>query len=290
MADHLVGGLHCAEVTEHAAGFVLGALEPAEAAAVRLHLAGCPEPHPEFGELGTVVPALFEVVDIVEPPPALRDRILAAAAADTEGASDTQRATDTQRADDTQVRGSTLATGRPRRLDSRPSEGSLALFRRPVWTAIALAAALAVVALGAWNLQLRNEIADLSAYRNGVVEVLDRAAQPGAQLAVLATPGGAGGPSGLAAVAADGSVAMVMSDLKPTVGSQVYETWLIGADGQPVAVGGFQVGGSGTASLVTAQATAEPGVTVALTLEPGPGATTPTQPIIAVGKASTQSS
>jgi hypothetical protein len=283
VADHLIGGLHCAEVSDLAAGFVLGALEPAEADAVRLHLASCPEAHAEVAALGSVAPALFEIVELVEPSAGLRDRILAAAGADR------QRIADTQVGPDARPVEPPVAIDRQRVPGVQPRARGIGLFRRSMWTPVAIAAALAVVALGAWNIVLQTQVADLAAYRNGVVEVLDQAARPGSQLAVLAAPAGATGPSGLAAVAADGSVAMVLRDLKPTTGSQVYEAWLIGVDGAPVPIGGFNVGGSGTASFV-AHGTAEPGITVALTLEPGPGAKTPTQPIIAVGKAKTQES
>ena len=72
----------CDDVRDQAAGFVLGALTPAEERAVRDHLASCPEAHEEFAELGGVVPALAASVEQVEPRPALRERIMAAAAAD----------------------------------------------------------------------------------------------------------------------------------------------------------------------------------------------------------------
>src|SRR5258705_276995 len=57
-----------------------------EEAAVREHLATCTQPHTEFAELGGVVPYLIESADLelVEPPASLRDRIMAAAAADLE--------------------------------------------------------------------------------------------------------------------------------------------------------------------------------------------------------------
>lgn len=173
--------------------------------------------------------------------------------------------------------------------DDRPGSGWAGLFRRPVWAAVSLAAVIAVLALGAWNVQLRDELSGLSAYRAGVTKVLDQAAQPGAQLAVLTSDGG-GGPSGLAAVAADGSVALVMRDLAPTQGSQVYETWLIGADGKPIPIGGFRVAADGSAAFVGTHAALGAGVTVALTLEPAAGATTPTMPIVAAGVARSQSS
>lgn len=286
MADHLVGGLHCADVEDFAASFVLGALEPAEADAVRRHLADCPEAHAEVAELGSVLPALFDTVEIVEPPAALRERILAAAAG-------TQRAAAAPR-----PVGTPSVIEIPRAGDAIPragdAQGSTAWrsggFGRPVWAAVALAAALAVVALGAWNLQLRDQLAGLTAYQNGVAAVLDSAAQPGAQLAVLAAPTTGDGPTGLAVLGDDGSVALVMRDLAPTSGTQVYEAWLIAGTGAPIPVGAFTVGPGGSASFATPHTSLGREVTIALTLEPGPGATTPTLPIVALGVATGQTS
>jgi anti-sigma factor RsiW len=282
VADHLVGGLHCADASDAAAAFVLGALEPAEAAAVRAHLAGCPEAHAEFAELGSVVPALLDTVDLVEPPAGLRGRILAAAATDTQAAR--SPATDT-------------AAATPRRAIEVPplrdtQRGSWApgLFQRPIWAAVAMAAAVAALALGAWNLQLRSEINGLSVYQNGVATVLEAAAQPGAQLAALNDPKNPSGPAGLAAVSADGAVTLVMGDLGATSGNQVYEAWLIAGTANPIPIGGFNVGPDGSAVFTSQHAPLGAGVTIALTLEPGPGATTPTLPIIAAGTAAGQSS
>jgi anti-sigma-K factor RskA len=270
VAEHTFAGLTCAEVADLAPAFVLGALEAAESDSVRRHLAECPEAHPEMAELHSVVPALFETVELVAAPAGLKERILAAAAAEP------RRAT----------------------VDRRPAAGErqpapISIFRRPIWAAVSLAAVLGVVALGAWNVQLQNqynqlqnEVTALAAYRNGVVEVLDSAAEPGAQLALLSSE--EGGPSGLAAVAPDGRVALVMRDLAPTTGTQVYETWVIGSDGAPVPVGGFVVRADGTASFTASRAPVAEGVTIAVTLEPAAGATTPTMPIIAAGVAQSQ--
>ncbi|MGZ8620312.1 MAG: zf-HC2 domain-containing protein, partial [Actinomycetota bacterium] len=44
--------LTCVEVRDLAPAFVTGALDADEAAAVREHLAGCDDPHPEMPGLG----------------------------------------------------------------------------------------------------------------------------------------------------------------------------------------------------------------------------------------------
>lgn len=282
MAEHTFAGLTCSDVADLAPAFVLGSLGPSESDAVRRHLADCPELHAEMAELNSVIPALFAIVEPVEPPVGLKARIMAAAAADLEARPGAV----------TPPVVAPPAPAQPRRAAQAPRRGwdLGALFRRPVWAAVAAAALIAAVALGTWNVQLRDQVAGLEAYRNGVVQVLDQAAQPGAQLAVLTAPTGTGGPSGLAAVAADGSVAMVMRDLTPTSGSQVYEAWLIAGEQAPVPIGGFTVGGNGSASFITAHAALGEGVVVALTLEAREGAQTPTLPIIALGTAHAQAS
>jgi len=280
VAEHTFAGMTCSEVAELAPAFVLGALTPAESGAVRRHLAECPELHAEMAELSSVVPALFEAVERVAPPAGLKDRIMAAAAAD--------QAARRQAAAAPAVSEAPRPAAQPRAAEPRRPWDLGAIFRRPAWAAVAAAALIAALGLGAWNLQLRDQIAGLETYRTGVITVLDEAAKPGAQLAVLTDPNAAGGPTGLAAVAADGSVALVMRNLAPTTGTQVYEAWLIAGKQAPVPIGGFAVGSSGSASLLAAHAPLGEGVVVALTLEPQAGATTPTLPIRALGAAHAQ--
>ena len=76
-----------------------------------------------------------------------------------------------------------------------------------------------------------------------------------------------------------------MQDLAPTSGSTVYTAWVIGGDGVPVDIGSFTVGSGGTASFSASGPATSAGVVLALTMEPGPGATTPTMPIISKGVA-----
>lgn len=58
------------------APYLLGALEPGEAAALERHVAGCEECERELHRLRPAVRVLPETVEQVEPPPALRARLM----------------------------------------------------------------------------------------------------------------------------------------------------------------------------------------------------------------------
>jgi anti-sigma-K factor RskA len=58
------------------AAYLLGALEPGEAAELERHVAGCPECEQELQRLRPAVQVLPEMVEPVEPPPALRGRLM----------------------------------------------------------------------------------------------------------------------------------------------------------------------------------------------------------------------
>jgi hypothetical protein len=159
------------QAIELAAGYVLRALDPADEAAVREHLATCEEPHPEYEELGGAVPALLVDVPLVEPPAALRDRILDAARADL--------------------------AARPRPLPTAPTSATTVFpstaereMRRTTRTsrldwALRIAAVIAVVALGAWGLSLQRQLDAARQFDQAVADVLDAAARPDAQAVVL---------------------------------------------------------------------------------------------------------
>ncbi len=269
MTPRSVPELTCAEVLDLAPAFVLGALEEPEMAAMRAHLATCPEAHAEVTEFGGVAPYLAESLEPVVPPAGLKSRIVAAVEVE---------------------RGDRLHAAAP--VAPAPAElarTGLGSDRRTAWRpllgfAFAAAAVLTIAVLGAWNLTLQRDVSELTAYREGVVAVLDAAAAPGSQLALLAADE-VSGPHGLAALRSDGTVVLAMRDLAPTTGSQVYETWVIAGTGAPVPVGGFTVGPNGTATFTSRAGPGGPGAVVALTLEPGPSATTPTLPIVSKGVA-----
>lgn len=276
MVDRPMGGLTCAEADEQAAAFVLGALAPAEMAAVRRHLADCPNEHADFATLGSAAATLLDTIEPVEPPAGLGDRIMASAHAQR---SASVAAAWQSREKRTQAPAAGVATARP----------AASARRRPPYAWIAIgAAAIVIAALGAWNIQLRSQVDDLSAYRMAVAGVIERASN-GGQVAILQNQllvdGTAAVNAGIAAIGADGSMAIAMTNLSPTTGSEVYEVWVIGGNGTPVPVGDFTVGADGAGGTVISTASSEAGVTVALTREPRPGATTPTMPIVAAGVA-----
>jgi hypothetical protein len=274
----------CERVRDLAPGFVLGALTPDEEHEVREHLATCDRPHAEIAELGGVVPYLAESVPLVEPPPELRARVLAAAAADLESRpipapppirvprpDDVER-TGARRAAVERLRGG--ARGRPA---GRPW--------LPGW-AVGLAAVLAIAVVGGGilafvNLQREGEVD--RTYARGVEAVFDVWQRPGGQTVAMA-PLVDGGPRGLVAVAPDGAVAIVLRNLSPLSGDEVYEAWLVGESGTPIPIGDFQPVAGGAAAFTTTGAPVEPNVTVALTREPGHDATVPSEPILAAGE------
>jgi hypothetical protein len=272
------------EVVDLAPLAVIGALGRAEEIAVREHLETCPEPHPEFAELGSVVTALLEDVDLVEPPAGLKARILAAAAADLEtrgGSATIDAATGTATGPAAPPAAPTpfpSAEERTRRA-AAPSQRTW-ISRANDW-AFRAAAVLALVALGVWNVLLQRDLSAEQGYRSAVTEVIEVAGQPGSSLAVIHGEG-EGTPRGLAAVDGTGRVVVAMRDLAPTQGTEVYTAWAI-AGGDPVNIGSFPVGADGTGSLTTAAAVAAPGATLALTREAASGAAAPTLPILATG-------
>jgi anti-sigma factor RsiW len=257
------------EAVQLAAPYVLGALEPEEEAAVREHLRTCPESHAEFEELGSVVPALAEAVEAVEPPAALKSRILAAAAAERLGSPVAAAPVPAP---------APAAAEAPIPIDSRRRGPS------PVSWFLVAAAGIAVVALVAVNLLTLGRLNASEQFARDVAAVLETGSQPGALTAVLA-PAETGGPRGLAAVGPDGTVTMAIQDLTPTTGDEVYQGWAIVGDAAPVPLGGFTVGDGGTGRLDGTGVAAEPGMTLALTREPRPGAQTPTLPILTAGVA-----
>lgn len=258
-----------------APAYVLGALEAADMAAVREHLATCPESHAEFETLGGVVPYLLESPDIelVEPPAALGDRIMAAAAADLAARSGAQAVPPADEPATAPTVPFPSATEREARAMSRSG--------RLGW-AMRIAAVVAIVALGGWNILLQNDLSVARRFDQAVNSVISAAAEPGSQTVVL-TPTENNKASGIAAIRPDGSVVLAMRNLPATQGTEVYETWVIVGSAAPVPVGDFKVEANGIATATTRPTQAPPGAVIAVSREPKPGSTAPVGPIVSTG-------
>lgn len=279
MTDQGLGPLTCEDVREMAGTFVLGALEPSDDAAVRKHLAACPDPHGEIPELGGVIGALALGVPSIEPPARLKTRIMAAAAADL-------AARRTDRADRADVAPMDVAPTPTIQLTPFPTASERAARRSRAsagaWL-LRIAAVLAIVGLAGWNVLLQGQLGAATTYQQDLAAVLGEAGRPGSLIAVLKADAGTG--AGMAAITASGRVTIAMQDLQPTTGEAVYEAWAIGGDGVAVPLGSFTVAPSRLASFEASGVPATNGLVIALTREPAAGATKPTLPIISKGVA-----
>ena len=298
----------CDEIRDLAPAYVLGALERDEELAVAEHLRTCPDAHAEMAELGGVVPYLDETVPLEEPPPALRDRIMAAAAEDLASRPGAPAVASTPAGAGSPAAGRAPAVPStpgeaPQSIATAPSAGVTLPPARPAeparvipisaargrnrraW-ALGFAAVFAIVALGAWNVVTQQQLDDARSYRQRLAAALVQAGQPGSQVAVLASTGGPGaGPGGIAVMPAHGGGLLVVSGLTPTSGSQVYEAWTI-VEGQPPApVAGFTVGSDGIGYFDKMPSATGQTLTVAITLEPAPNPTAPSSPPVAAGVA-----
>jgi len=256
------------ELRELLGVYALDALLPAERAALRAHLAECPECRAELAELQVAAASLPLLLDEIEPPPALRRRIEADLRADL-AARSTAEATPVAPpvvppappaprpfvpAPTTVVRPEPLA----------PTPIRPAASRRPVLPWAAAAALLLAVSLGMllWNLRLQQEVGQPEGQ---IVALVPGDAAPGADGEVRIDP-------------EDDLLVLDVRDLPPLGPDEVYQVWLIGDDGQPVPSGVFD---APTARHAIA---ADPAAydLLAITTEPGPlGSPGPTSDIVA---------
>ena len=294
----------CDLARDLAAGYVLGVLEPGDEAAVRDHLATCAQPPPEFDELGGTVPALLafelEGLQLVEPPAALRDRIIAAAAADLAARPRSSASPELATEPPARAGGATPGPAAPAPATATPGSAAptspiafpsaeerearrTSRTSRLDWV-LRIAAVFAIVAAGGWTWNVQRQADAATPFERAVAAVIQAGGQTGAKTVIL-KPGEGTTANGLAAIAPDGSVVLAMRDLAPTQASQVYEAWVIVGQADPVPVGGFRVGGDGTAAFTTRPATTPLGAIIALTLEPNEGNPAPKGPIVSFGVA-----
>jgi anti-sigma-K factor RskA len=240
-------------VARHAAtrdllgAFALGAVDPEEAASVRAHLATCAECQAEMAELWLAVDSLPSTIEPMAPPPALRERIAAAIAAEAVAPAPEPVAT--------------IAPPPPvpEPIRKPPSFWS----RATPWAAAAAILLLLSAGLLVWNLRLREQIATAPVAETIALAPTDAA--PGARGEVTYLP-------------EDSLLLLNVQDLPPLELDQVYEVWLIGEDGVPAPAGVFDQPTDQHAVV----ADRDRYDTLAITAEPGPlGTEAPTGEIVA---------
>jgi anti-sigma-K factor RskA len=246
-----------AEARDLLGAFALGALDAQEAAAVRAHLATCAECQAEIALLWSAVDALPELVEPMEPPSGLRDSISAAILADS-------TAPQTPPASIPSTPFAPVAVeALPEGRAAEPIHPAKWWSKTTPWAAAAAILLLLSAGLLAWNLRLQEQVATTPATET--IALAPTEVAPDATGEVTYFPG-------------DNLLLLDVRDLPPLEPGQVYEVWLLGADGAPVPAGVF--GQSTDRHAIVADRSQFD--TLAITAEPGPlGTEAPTGEIVA---------
>jgi anti-sigma-K factor RskA len=251
-------------VARHAAtrdllgAFALGAVDAEEAASVRAHLATCAECQAEMAELWLAVDSLPGMIEPVEPPPALRDRIATAIMAEAAVPVPAPPALSVAPALEP-VPSITPAPAVPEPVRKPTSFWS----RATPWAAAAAVLLLLSAGLLVWNLRLREELTTAPVAETIALAPTDAAPGAGGEVTYLPQ---------------DDLFILEVRDLPPLEPDQVYEVWLIGEDGVPAPAGVFDQP-TDQHAIVADRAQYD---TLAITAEPGPlGTEAPTGEIVA---------
>ncbi len=233
MSDH-------EELESSVAAWVLGALDPDEAEVVRSHAEACPTCRELAARLRRVVGALALAVEEAAPPPRLRERVLAAAAATSSPA------------------GSPVAR---RPIAKAPALRQSGFRRMPAYAlaAVAVLALLVGVVIGQ------------------VVHTPQTAATQVARFSLSGHQDMSGATASVIDLKSDGVALVDFRGLPQPGTGRVYEVWLIPSVGNPVPVAVFVPDGNGARTVLVDRSLT--GYTVmAVTNEPGPdGSQAPTQ-------------
>jgi anti-sigma-K factor RskA len=257
--------LDCAAVADLAPLFVLGALPDDEAAAVRDHLATCPEAHAEVQELGGVAAYLAELPEPVEPSAGLKGRLMAAVEADL---------------------GERRLAGGPAS-GTAPAPEALAAVRERrratlSWQfALQAAAVLLIGVLAGWNLLLLGQASSAEQRAALLRQAVAVAGQPGAQVASVSGTDVQPAARGFVVLSPGGGTGyLVVDGLAAAPAGKVYQAWYVANDVARSAGLVTTADGLGILPLSTDQ----PVQVVALTVEPAGGSDQPTSPIVALGR------
>ena len=256
----MIDRLDCQAVDELDAAFALGARPPDAARAVVDHLATCPQPHARLRGFVGAGEVLAMSADPVRPGSELRDRVMASVARTPQEhvATPGREATIQDR-----------ASGRDRGADG----GWLSWLSPRVARPLAVAAVVAALAVGGWNVALQAQVGERDRALRAVA-----AAISGGEVA-FRVDGAAG--RGYVVETPGSGAALVVADLASLPANRIYELWLLDAAGAPVAVGTFTPGAQPLA-VVPIDRDLTGFATFAVTVEAGP-VTAPTTAPVMVG-------
>lgn len=276
-------------LTHQAVGWALHALEPDEEMAVLLHLPHCPVCRSAVAEAEEVLAALGGVVPAVEPPPALRDRLMAAAAATEQRPTVLQARAEPPRPAPVPEQGFP-SDGRRHRLDEedrsgrRPRSAWLSgRGRRLVAASLVLVAAVSVGGLAVRAGQLEQQRDAESAQAQGLSELIAQLDQPGTRHALLESAD----QSTVAAVLLAGGERQVYTlGLAANARDRTYVLWGIRPDSAPpVPLGTFDVDTADQGvRAVGSAAEADDFAQYAISLEPGRVAPASPTEVVASGQ------
>ncbi|MGD9529377.1 MAG: anti-sigma factor [Pseudonocardia sp.] len=237
---------------EQAAAYALHALEPGEAEALRAHLAGCESCRATVAETEDVAAAVAESAEPVEPPPHLRQQILAEVARTPQARTGPGTPTATGRGggENRSAAGDRAATAAPARAHdgargghptgaARPARGPGHRRRRLVAAALALAAVAAVVGgLVGYSVQVQRDRDARVAQAQALAELLVQLDRPGTSHATLATD--TGEPVGVVVTTAATRTVVTAGLPANDRASTVYVLWGVGP-AAPQPIGTFDV-------------------------------------------------
>jgi hypothetical protein len=269
----------CDYVRELASGFVLGALEPDETAAVRDHLGYCREPHPELAEFGGILPYLAVAPEPLEPPAWLRGSVIAAARADLMAR---------QRVGQPAARPAVAAVAAPSAPVVHAAEvvsfsAARRSRRRGVMTWMTrVAAVVAVVGLSGYAFVVQSDLNNVKRDESHAAAVMNVLSQPDARSVSLIDNEGKGA-GGIAVLRPNGHIVVNLNHLSATSGDQTYMVWLTGESNGVAKVGWFTVGDDGKGFLDVDNVPTSPSMWIFICREPNSQVAKPTGPTILSG-------
>ena len=227
-------------IHELTAGYALDALEADERRAYEEHLPDCAQCQEDLVSFWEVTGALALAATGPEPPPELRERIIAAARAESQGEAPVE---------------TTNVVPFRRRFGSSQALSTFAAI-----------AAVALVALGWWAVSLHGNLSDTRSALAEQRTVSGVLADTGAQRVALAAGTGTLVSGGRGAV-------LVVDGLAAAGAGKTYQVWVVRKGAAPASSGLFS---GGSHSVVLVQHSVAPGDVVAVTLEKAGGAKAPT--------------